>query len=313
MTLVASLARLHRLEAMVAAEKLRRIAVIDARKAYRGAAVDTCGLVADRLGLTRAEAKAVTATALGLRRLPETAALLAAGQLGYGQAQTAVRALADLTADADPSGGPAAGADAAGDAGPDAADGGADAAGDSDAAGGGDAGAGDPAAELDEAGVEALAGGDGRRPWDRARLGRHLDAWAHARGHDHLARRERRAWTRRRLWVGPSRDGDGSIVVEGRLDPLGGGQLLAALDRLSRPDGPHDPRSFAQRRADRAGRPGRPLPAPPRTRPAGRRRGASAGAAAHQPRRATRPPRRRTSPAGRRRPGIGRRRRPDLL
>ncbi len=39
--LTASVAVLHRVETMVAAEKLRRIAEVDARKAYRGKAVST--------------------------------------------------------------------------------------------------------------------------------------------------------------------------------------------------------------------------------------------------------------------------------
>ncbi len=54
--LAASVAVLHRVETMVAAEKLRRIGEVDARKAYRGKAVSTADWAASRLGLTRWEA-----------------------------------------------------------------------------------------------------------------------------------------------------------------------------------------------------------------------------------------------------------------
>jgi hypothetical protein len=42
---------------MVAAEKLRRLGEVDARKAYRGRAVSTADWAASRLGMTRWEAK----------------------------------------------------------------------------------------------------------------------------------------------------------------------------------------------------------------------------------------------------------------
>jgi len=54
--LTASVAVLHRVETMVAAEKLRRLTEVDARKAYRGKAVSTADWAASRLGLTRWEA-----------------------------------------------------------------------------------------------------------------------------------------------------------------------------------------------------------------------------------------------------------------
>ena len=48
--LTASVAVLHRAEAMVAAEKLRRIGEVDARKAYLGKAMSTADWAASRLG-----------------------------------------------------------------------------------------------------------------------------------------------------------------------------------------------------------------------------------------------------------------------
>ncbi|MCZ7527067.1 MAG: HNH endonuclease [Acidimicrobiia bacterium] len=42
----------------------------------------------------------------------------------------------------------------------------------------------------------------------------------------------------------------GAVRVDGILDPAGGAVLLAALDARSRPDGPGDPRSPIERRAD---------------------------------------------------------------
>ena len=47
--LTASVAVLHRVETMVAAEKLRRIGEVDARKAYLGKAMSTADWAASRL------------------------------------------------------------------------------------------------------------------------------------------------------------------------------------------------------------------------------------------------------------------------
>jgi hypothetical protein len=84
---------------------------------------------------------------------------------------------------------------------------------------------------------------------DRRRLRDAVDEWAHTLAPERLAERERRAWERRRLRVAV--DGaDGGVVVDGRLDRLGGAKLIAALQALSRPDGEADERSFPQRQAD---------------------------------------------------------------
>lgn len=108
--------------------------------------------------------------------------------------------------------------------------------------------------DLDDGDEKAIAELDGlvaaQAPGqDRSQLRQAIDRWGHARGGDQLAARERRAWERRRLWVGAA-DDDGMIPLEGRLDPVGGAHVLAALNALSRPDGPHDQRSLLQRRAD---------------------------------------------------------------
>ena len=50
--LTASVEGLHRAETMIAAEKLRRIGEVDARKAYLGKAMSTADWAASRLGLT---------------------------------------------------------------------------------------------------------------------------------------------------------------------------------------------------------------------------------------------------------------------
>lgn len=82
-----------------------------------------------------------------------------------------------------------------------------------------------------------------------AQLRRGLDELAHREAPDALADRERRAHANRRLWLGPAGP-DGTAPLEGRLDVLGRAALAAALDALSRPTGPEDARTPAQRRHD---------------------------------------------------------------
>ena len=94
--LTESIAQLHQVETITAAEKLRRIAEADARQTWRAeGARSTADLLAQRLRLTRGEAKAQADTAVGLERLPETAAAVRKGEVGLGQAQVAARAAAD--------------------------------------------------------------------------------------------------------------------------------------------------------------------------------------------------------------------------
>ncbi|MGH8887789.1 MAG: DUF222 domain-containing protein [Egibacteraceae bacterium] len=98
--LAESVERLHRLETVVAGEKLRRVAQVDARGAWRGeGARSTADLLARRLRLTRGEARAQAETAVGLEGLPETAAAVRAGTIGLGQAQVAVQTAKELRPD----------------------------------------------------------------------------------------------------------------------------------------------------------------------------------------------------------------------
>ncbi|MGH8888104.1 MAG: DUF222 domain-containing protein, partial [Egibacteraceae bacterium] len=99
-TLAESVERLHRLETVVAGEKLRRVAQVDARGAWRAeGARSTADLLARRLRLTRGEARAQAETAVGLEGLPETAAAVRAGTIGVGQAQVAVQTAKELRPD----------------------------------------------------------------------------------------------------------------------------------------------------------------------------------------------------------------------
>jgi Tfp pilus assembly protein FimT len=94
--LAESVGRLHRLETITAAEKLRRIAEVDLRQTWRAeGARSTADLLAQRLKLTQREARAQTETAVGLEQLPQTAAAVRSGEIGLGQAEVAARAAAD--------------------------------------------------------------------------------------------------------------------------------------------------------------------------------------------------------------------------
>lgn len=208
----ASLRELHALETMVAAEKLRRVAALDAVRADLGAFRDTEGAVANELGLTRGEAKRLTRTAAALERLPRVAEKLAEGSLGLGQAEEAARAIEamdDAVAVADD---PAAARRQASET----------------------------AAEIDELVASGQSG-------DRHHTRRAVDRVVGSRSQV-LADRERRAWAGRRFSLG--RSADGGWACEGRLDVLGGAHLVAALDALSRPAGAGDDRNPEQRRAD---------------------------------------------------------------
>ena len=218
--LTASVTVLHRVEAMVAAEKLRRTGKVDARKAYVGRAMSTADWAASRLGLTRGEAKTATATATALAELPATAAKLADGRIGVGQAAVAARALEELQR----------AQEAAGTQGCPPAD-------DNDAAGAevAEAAVAAEAAEAARAALDALvaehAGGE-----DRGRLRRRLDDWQSRNGHQVLGDRQRRAFARRHAWLGADPgDSDGMLRLEARLDAVSGATVRAALEPLARP------------------------------------------------------------------------------
>ena len=222
--LIASVEWLHRAEAMVAAEKLRRIGEVDARKAYLGKAMSTADWAAGRLGLTRSEAKTASATAAALAELPATAAKLADGHIGVGQAAVAARALDDLHRS--------------------------DEAADAEAGEPADAAAAAEAAEAARAALDALvaehAGGE-----DRGRLRRRLDDWQARNDHRVLGDRQRRAFARRHAWMGTDpADGDGMLRLEARLDAVSGATVRAALEPLARPSKADDPRTAGQRLAD---------------------------------------------------------------
>lgn len=92
---------LQRCESMLYAEKLRSIAEVEERKAFRGAAhQSTPDWLADATGLSLNEARAHAHVAAALTRLPGTAQQLADGAIGAGQADAAAAGLRDLDAKA---------------------------------------------------------------------------------------------------------------------------------------------------------------------------------------------------------------------
>ncbi|MGI8575715.1 MAG: DUF222 domain-containing protein [Egibacteraceae bacterium] len=262
-----SIVALHRVESRVHAEKLRRLAELDARRAYYGdAAMTTTAWAKTRLGLTRGEAATLAKTAVGLEALPETARALRDGEIGVGQAQTAVRASDDLDAHAERSSGSRADTtpNSHDDSGGDDSLGGAGNEGDDKATSGetGETGAqasgaedGDGDGQADDQGgqqrlreqLDALAAKSGREQ-DRSRLRQGLDAWANRHRPGRLADREHQAFLNRWLRLGAEPGADGTVHIEGCLDPLGAAHVRAALDALARPCG--DGRSYPQRLAD---------------------------------------------------------------
>ncbi len=209
--LVASVETVGRLETRLAAERLRRVAEVDARGACHGqGARSAADLLAQQLGLTPGEARSQAETAKGLRRLPETAAKLAAGDLGVGHAAAAVKTLDELDRD--------------------------DTVGDDTAR--------ERAAELDRRVARTP------RTTNRAQLKRDLDQWSHTLGSDTLAERERRAHRDRRLWIGPDPANPSAYLIEGRLGTIDGAHVRAALAALAQPTGPDDTRDQRQRTAD---------------------------------------------------------------
>jgi hypothetical protein len=87
-----SVEQLERLERRLHAETVRRVGEVEDRQAFAGQARSTADLLADRLNLTRGEARAHTDAAEALHALPQTADLFARGELGIGQVRQAARA-----------------------------------------------------------------------------------------------------------------------------------------------------------------------------------------------------------------------------
>ena len=94
-------------------------------------------------------------------------------------------------------------------------------------------------------------------------------------------------FTGRRVWLDIHFRGAGKL--DGDLTPECAAALTALLDSLGKKAGPEDTRTTSQRASRR---PGGSLPAADRRRPAGHRRAADAGAAAHDPGSAAGPARR---------------------
>lgn len=188
--LTGSVRELQRIETMISAEKLRRVAEIDERQAHvtQGART-TAELLAGQLGLTRGEARTQADTAAALQRLPETAEAYRRGEVGTGQAITATQALGELDR-TEPRG--------------EASD--------------------EDSAQLDAL-VAAAAPGD-----DRAGLRRSVERWANARDADRLADRELRAWRLRKCDTRVDVDGTtvvdvrlaptGAALVRAAIDAL---------------------------------------------------------------------------------------------
>jgi len=100
--LTRSVGVLHRVETMVHAEKLRRVAEVDARAAYVSQGARSTADLLGGLGLTRGEARSQAETATALTRLPQVADRMARGEVGVGQAEVAARELRNLPVTGDP-------------------------------------------------------------------------------------------------------------------------------------------------------------------------------------------------------------------
>jgi NAD-dependent dihydropyrimidine dehydrogenase PreA subunit len=208
--LAGSVERLARIERMVAAEQLRRIAVVDSRGAHEAVGAGSVStMLTSRLGLSGREARVRAETASALSVLPLTAARLAAGEIGVGQAETAARALRDVTT--------------AGDAG--------------------------EKHEQAAAALDRVVAVEGVR-CDRQRLRQRLDTWAETRGHRTLADAEQRAWRRRRAWLAAPAGPDRMARLTAELPAVQATKLRAALDPLLRKTSVDDQRSPEQRCAD---------------------------------------------------------------
>ncbi|MBU1226462.1 MAG: HNH endonuclease [Actinobacteria bacterium] len=81
-------------------------------------------------------------------------------------------------------------------------------------------------------------------------FGHLLRHWGRLADHEGHLREARRAYQARRLWA--SVTWDGSVRIDGDLDPEGGATVITALGSMVDPTyrDPNDPRSPAQRRAD---------------------------------------------------------------
>jgi hypothetical protein len=241
--LVDSVVALHRLETRVHAEKLRRIAEVERRDAYRGLAVTSTGLWTDRLGVSRTEARTLVGSALVLGRMPGLAARHAEGTVGAGHVADTARTVAQLDRFADDSATTSDG------------DGG---HAHSDTGGHGQERRAELVAALDrlvagqadaDSGADAGASaGEGGRPVARQALRRRLDEFTRRRAPELLAERELRLWANRNLRLTvDQRDPDRTPQLLADLAPITFAKARAMIHALARHHSADDPRSFAQR------------------------------------------------------------------
>ena len=272
----ASVARVARLQDRLEADKLRRVAESVDRGLYAGRGRSPADAVARELGCTVGEARQLLDTADALRRMPKTAAALAAGEVSAANAREAARQLlederlarlaeqrrraeqqqrdtAHDDADDDGDGGglfdhPAGHHAHQGHEGHEGRDGHEGHEGGAGRRGGDPAAdaAADAAADIDDA--TAGAG----RDRDRNRLRDELrDRQARHRP-DLAEERARRALERRNLWWGPDRrpGNDGLGIVEAAASPELLALLGVAVDADARPNAAGDDRTLGQRRHD---------------------------------------------------------------
>ena len=233
-----SVAVLQRCESAVHAEKLRRIAEVDERQAFRAAgersAADWLGRAT---GVTPREARAQARTAAALRRLPSTANKLADGDITPGHAGAAARGLGELERHAQ--------ARRRDDAAEAAADAGAEASAAAMAAWAKAVEDEQATAAAFDAMVAAAAPGS-----DRNELGRRIDAWTARHDPDVIRERERRALARRGHWWDDAPDDDGLWGYRGKATAAVKAQIDAAMEPLARKTSRDDDRTPAQRRID---------------------------------------------------------------
>ncbi len=222
-TLRGSVEALQRCETIAHAEKLRRLAEVEARKAFRAANHrSTPDWFAEIAGLSLPEARRQAATAEALTRLPNTAAALADGAITSGHADTV--ALRELDRQAkqrrvD------AGADA--DAWNDAVD----------------------QAEQIAGEFDKMAAGEAPTI-DRMQLRKRIDAWTAANDPDVIVDRDRRALAMRGVHLAQQRNNDGLWCNRLNLTDAAQAQFLASLQPFHRKDSADDERTVAQRLHD---------------------------------------------------------------
>ncbi len=216
---------LQRCESMLYAEKLRCVAEVDERQAFRGAAHrSTPDWLADASGLSPNEARRQAGVATALTRLRGTAQQLASGKATAGHADAAAAGLRELDAKAKQRR-----QDAGGDV------------------------------ELwlaEEQRAEELVGAfdamvaDVAPNVDRAELSRRIDAWTISNDPDTIEDREARTVRMRGSTMSATRDRNGLWTQINKLTDLDKAQLEAAMGPLSRKTPVDDERTPAQRNLD---------------------------------------------------------------